>query len=64
MPFKSPAQRRFLWAKHPEIARRWESEMATTGTFGNMLNERMAVKKPMKDTAKKTNYWAKMVKKG
>lgn len=23
MPFKSEAQRRFLWAKHPDIARRW-----------------------------------------
>ena len=26
MPFKSEAQRRFLWAKHPEIARRWAKE--------------------------------------
>lgn len=23
MPFKSEKQRRYLWAKHPEIARRW-----------------------------------------
>lgn len=23
MPFKSEKQRRFMWAKHPEIARRW-----------------------------------------
>jgi hypothetical protein len=23
MPFKSEAQRRFLWAKHPEIAEAW-----------------------------------------
>jgi hypothetical protein len=23
MPFKSEAQRRYLWAKHPEIARKW-----------------------------------------
>lgn len=23
MPFKSEKQRRFLWAKHPEIAREW-----------------------------------------
>lgn len=23
MPFKSEKQRRFLWAKHPEIAEKW-----------------------------------------
>jgi hypothetical protein len=23
MPFKSEKQRKYLWAKHPEIARRW-----------------------------------------
>ena len=23
MPFKSEKQRRYLWAKHPEIAKRW-----------------------------------------
>lgn len=26
MPFKSKAQRGFLYSKHPEIARRWEKE--------------------------------------
>lgn len=26
MPFKSPRQRRYLYAKHPEIARRWSAE--------------------------------------
>lgn len=26
MPFKSEGQRRFMWAKHPEIARRWSKE--------------------------------------
>lgn len=26
MPFESEAQRRFLWAKHPEIAKRWTRE--------------------------------------
>lgn len=25
MPFKSEAQRRFMWAKHPEMAEEWES---------------------------------------
>jgi hypothetical protein len=23
MPFQSEAQRRYLWAKHPEIAKKW-----------------------------------------
>jgi len=23
MPFKSERQRRYLWAKHPEVARSW-----------------------------------------
>jgi hypothetical protein len=26
MPFKSEAQRRFLWAKHPKMAKRWAHE--------------------------------------
>lgn len=37
MPFKSEAQRRLLWAKHPEIAKKWaheypEKAKATKGT--------------------------------
>lgn len=26
MPFRSEKQRRLLWAKHPEIAKRWSKE--------------------------------------
>jgi hypothetical protein len=26
MPFQSEAQRRFMWMKHPEIAKRWAKE--------------------------------------
>ena len=26
MPFKSEKQRRFMWAKHPEIARKWSEK--------------------------------------
>jgi hypothetical protein len=29
MPFKSEAQRRFLFAKHPQIAKRWAHESGT-----------------------------------
>lgn len=28
MPFKSEAQRRLMWAKHPDIAQRWVNEGA------------------------------------
>lgn len=26
MPFKSEKQRRYLWVKHPEIAKKWTRE--------------------------------------
>jgi hypothetical protein len=26
MPFASEKQRRFLWAKHPDLAKRWTAE--------------------------------------
>lgn len=26
MPFKSESQRRFMWMKHPEIAKKWSHE--------------------------------------
>ena len=26
MPFRSEAQRKFMWAKHPKIAQRWADE--------------------------------------
>ena len=37
MPFKSEAQRRYLWANEPEIARRWEDEMTPEG-YSNSRN--------------------------
>lgn len=30
MPFRSEAQRRFMWARHPEIAERWTKEYGST----------------------------------
>lgn len=29
MPFQSEKQRKFMWAKHPDIARRWTQEYNT-----------------------------------
>jgi hypothetical protein len=37
MPFKSKAQRRYMWAKHPSIARRWTKKY---GSGGKRLPER------------------------
>lgn len=31
MPFKSEAQRRFMWMKHPKIASRWSKESGDQG---------------------------------
>jgi hypothetical protein len=39
MPFKSEAQRGFLWANHPEIARRWEKEGRTKAIKRRLSNE-------------------------
>jgi hypothetical protein len=36
MPYKSAAQRRFMHAKHPKIAKRWDKEMASRP--GNLQN--------------------------
>jgi hypothetical protein len=29
MPFESEAQRRFMWAEHPDIAQRWSDKYGT-----------------------------------
>lgn len=34
MPFRSEAQRKYLYAKHPEIAKRW------TATYGSKVARR------------------------
>lgn len=31
MPFKSQAQRRFMYSQHPEIAKRWSKEYPNQG---------------------------------
>jgi len=30
MPFKSEKQRRYMWKKHPDIAKRWSKEKKST----------------------------------
>ena len=46
MPFKSEKQRRFMWAKHPEIARRWAEE------YGSKIAKKHKKKHSKKVTAK------------
>lgn len=48
MPYKSDAQRKFMHAKHPEIAKRWDKE---TPKKGKSLPAKVA--KPTKGTNKR-----------
>jgi hypothetical protein len=38
MPFKSKAQMRFMYAKHPEIAKRWEDTYGISKDMPNKVN--------------------------
>lgn len=48
MPFKSKAQRAYMYAKHPDIAKRWED---TYGSGGKNLPKHVK-KKPKKKKRK------------
>ena len=37
MPFRSEKQRKYMWAKHPDIARRW------TKKYGSKVRLRKAI---------------------
>lgn len=39
MPFRSEKQRKYLWAKHPEIAKKWTKE------HGNKIVKKKKLKK-------------------
>lgn len=43
MPMKSQAQRKFLWAKHPEVAREFEAK-----TPKGKLPAKVSAKRPRK----------------
>lgn len=45
MPFKSISQRRFLFAKHPSIAKRWASETPK----GVTLPDKVKTPSPLND---------------
>lgn len=46
MPFVSKAQRRFMHAKHPEIAMRWEREYPNMGKLPEHKMKMKMKKKP------------------
>lgn len=45
MPFKSDAQRRFMYARHPKIAKRWEEE--TEGDLPERVRQKQALKRKL-----------------
>ena len=49
MPFKSEKQRRYMWAKEPEIAEAWEHEKHTSGIkftkHHSSLSDKMVLKR-------------------
>ena len=44
MPFKSEAQRRFLWKEHPDVAKRWAKKYGTPKNLPKHI-KKAAVKK-------------------
>ena len=59
MPFRSEAQRRLLWLKHPKIARRWANEYDTKEDLP-MKVENMGIDKHVKESG---SYMGKKKKK-
>lgn len=44
MPFKSEAQRRFMYARHPKIAKRWEKHTPKGKKLPEKVNESFELK--------------------
>ena len=40
MPFKSKAQEKFMWSKHPEIARKWTKEHGSLKRGGRVTKNK------------------------
>lgn len=51
MPFKSPKQEAFMWAKHPDIAKRWVGEYGHAEGYSSYVKNRKKGKKPGKKKA-------------
>lgn len=48
MPFRSQAQKAFLWAKHPEIAKKWADEYPAQGKLPKHVPKKKKPKKRRK----------------
>ncbi|NBT59439.1 hypothetical protein EBT16_11710, partial [bacterium] len=51
MPFRSEKQRRFLWAKHPEIAKRWAHEYPNQKNLPTYASDSDAKDEPVSKSA-------------
>lgn len=51
MPFKSIKQRKFMWAKHPDIARRWTNKYGSK--IGGKNVRRKATRKKIRRRRRK-----------
>lgn len=67
MPFRSTKQRRYMWARHPEIARRWTEEHGSKIVPGNDKKRKKkhsykdaAARRSMNHKKKKRNKSSKM----
>jgi hypothetical protein len=47
VPFQSEAQRRFMYAKHPEIAKRWSREYPEQGKLPAHVAKKQAKRKAL-----------------
>ena len=47
MPFRSVKQRKYMWARHPEIAKRW------TKKYGSKIVKKKKTKRKKRKTARK-----------
>lgn len=55
MPFKSEKQRKYLWMKHPDIARRWTNKYGSTPlheAYERKRKKRKKKKKPTTDSSR------------
>lgn len=50
MPFQSESQRRFLWARHPEIAKKWAHEYPNQK---NLPDKKRSMNKQLYNSKKK-----------
>ena len=57
MPFKSEAQRRLLWAKHPDVAQKWSDEGYTQKGLPMHASDRS---RPAMKKAKRQAYLEQM----